>query len=604
MRRVVFCAAAVLVALASLPSAQQQADRVKAASDYLGAGNMKSVRVTGFGANYTVGQAWSPTEAWPKVDIKNWDAQINYETGAMQVDLTREMGAVAPRGGGVPFVGEQRQSQFVLGTVAWDVPVAAAPAGGGRGRGGAAGGRAGGPPAEPGRVTLPEALAFAGIRPPAPPINAQPAAGVARMVQIYLTPHGFVRAAAANNATTKAVAGGTEVTFTLQGKYTFTGLINARNEVEKVSTITDNPVLGDMPIEATYSNYQKTDADTMFPLRWVQRTGGHVSFELWVSSVLPNPSSTSVFNDPRNIPSSVDVVDVRVPEAARTATIPAPTVNAEKIGDGIFYLTGGTHHSVAIEMRDHIILVEAPLNEARSSAVIAKVKETIPNKPIKYVVNTHVHFDHSGGLRTLVNEGATVVTQQANRAYYQKAWAQPHMLNPDLLSQSKKAPVFLAFLDKQVLTDGQRTVEVHRIQNSNHNDAFAMVYVPSAKLLIEADAYTVAAAPPAGAAPGPQGPGQAAAGPRGGGGPGGGGAQGGGGGAAAGGRGGAPAVPAVPAGPNPETVNLLANVHRLKLDVTQIAGLHGRLATIDELKAAAAPQAPPAPATVAAAGAR
>ena len=284
-------------------------------------------------------------------------------------------------------------------------------------------------------MTLQEALAFSGIRPPDPPITPQPALAAERMLQIYLTPHGFLRGALANNATTRAVDGGTEVTYTLQGKYKITGLINTLDEVEKVSTIIDNPVLGDMPLEVTYSNYTKTDADTLFPVRVVQRTGGHVSLDLWVSSVLTNPDANSVFADPRNAAVTVTAVDLRVPAAARNATIPEPVVNAEKIGDGIYYLTGGSHHSVAIEMRDHVILVEAPQNEARSVAVIAKVKEIIPNKPIKYVVNTHVHFDRSGGLRTLVNEGATVVTQRANRDFYQTAWTQPRTLNPDLLAQ-------------------------------------------------------------------------------------------------------------------------------------------------------------------------
>jgi hypothetical protein len=402
------------------------------------------------------------------------------------------------------------------------------------------------------------------------------------MLQIYLTPHGFLRGALANNATTRTVDGGTEVSYTLQGKYKITGLINGLDEVEKVSTFIDNPVLGDMPVEVTYSNYTKTDADTLFPVRIVQRTGGHVSLDLWVSSVLTNPDANSVFADPRNAASTVTAIDLRAPAAARNATIPAPVVNAEKIGDGIYYLTGGTHHSVAIEMRDHVILVEAPQNEARSLAVIAKVKETIPNKPIRYVVNTHVHFDHSGGLRTLVNEGATVVTEQANRPFYEKAWAEPHTLNPDSLFQSKKMPAFLTFSTKRVLTDGRRTVELHNIQNSNHNSAFAMVYVPSAKLLIEADAYTAAAAPPAAAAGAARGGGApaAAAGPGRGAGAG-----------ARGGAGGRGAAPAQPAGPNPETVNLYANIQRLKLDVAQIAGLHGRLATIDDLKTATMPPA-------------
>jgi glyoxylase-like metal-dependent hydrolase (beta-lactamase superfamily II) len=423
-------------------------------------------------------------------------------------------------------------------------------------------------------VTLAEAQAFAGVRPPAPPITPQPAQGLDRMSQIYLTPHGFLRGAAANNATATNVAGGTEVTFTVQGRR-FTGLINGRNEVEKITTLTANPVLGDMLVEATFSNYQKTDADTMFPLRIVQKTGGFPSLELWVSSVLTNPNANSVFQDPRNAPSSTTEVNVAVPEAARNATIPAPTVNVEKVADGVYYMTGGTHHSVAIEMRDHIIVVEAPLNEARSLAVIAKVKETIPNKPIRYLVNTHVHFDHSGGLRTYVNEGATIVTHQANRAFYQTAWAQPHTIAPDALAQSKKAPTFLTFMERQVLTDGTKRVEVHRIQNSNHNGGFAMVYVPSAKLLIEADAYTAPVAPPAGQAGAARAGGAAPAA------------------GAGGGRAGGAPAPAQPAGPNPETVNLYANVQRLKLDVAQVAGLHGRLATIDELRAAATP----APAT-------
>ncbi len=70
-----------------------------------------------------------------------------------------------------------------------------------------------------------------------------------------------------------------------------------------------------------------------------------------------------------------------------------------------------------VEQDDHLVIVEAPQNEARSLAVIAKAKEIAPGKPIKYLVNTHTHFDHSGGLRTYVNEGAIIVTDAANRAY-------------------------------------------------------------------------------------------------------------------------------------------------------------------------------------------
>ncbi len=169
-------------------------------------------------------------------------------------------------------------------------------------------------------------------------------------------------------------------------------------------------------------------------------------------------------------------------------------VTVEKLANGVYYLKGGTHHSVVIDQKDHIVVVEGPQNEERSLAVIAKVKETIPNKPIRYLINTHVHFDHSGGLRTYVDEGATIVTHEMNKPYYEQAWAAPHTINPDRLAQSKKTATFETFTDKHVLTDGARTIEVHQIAGGGHNDAFAMVYLPTEKILVEGDAFTPAAA--------------------------------------------------------------------------------------------------------------
>src|SRR6185503_17356962 len=209
----------------------------------------------------------------------------------------------------------------------------------------------------------------------------------------------------------------------------------------------------------------------------VRTQGGYPVLDITVSSVTANPA-----------------VDIAVPETVRAYTAPAVNVEMEKLADGVFYVKGGSHHSIAIDQRDHIVVVEAPQSEARSAAVIAKVKETIPNKLIKYLVNSHVHFDHSGGVRTFVDEGATIVTHQDNKAYYEKAWAAPHTINPDKLAQSKKTATFETFTDKHVLTDGRRTIEIHKIAGGGHNDAFAMVYLPKEKILIEGDAYTPPAA--------------------------------------------------------------------------------------------------------------
>jgi glyoxylase-like metal-dependent hydrolase (beta-lactamase superfamily II) len=589
MRRSSFLAAACILAVvvgvgvgAQQPPAPSAADSVKAATEALGVEALKVARYSAFGANFSVGQSPSADEPWPRVTVKSYEAVIDFQSEAMRVELTREQGPVPPRGGGQPFVGEQTQIQFVRGNLAWNV----APPAAGAGRGGRRGGGPG--PADPNRLTANEANLLIGVRPPGPPPpTPQPNAVVDRRVQMYLTPHGFLKGAAANNATSRTVQEGTEVAFTLDGKYKFTGVINRRNEVSKVTALVDNPVLGDMPIVATYSNYQTFDEGVMFPLRIVQTAGGHPSYDLWVSAVAINPQP-STFQDPRNAPRDEESVNFEVPESVRAATVPPVNVTNEELGPGIQYLRGGSHHSVAIEMRDHVVLVEAPQDEARASAVIAKTKELFPNKPIRYVVNTHHHFDHSGGLRTAVADGATVVTHRSNQAFYRDAWSKPRTINPDRLAEMPRTPRFVPVAERHVLTDGARSIQIHRIAGNPHNDGFLMVYLPTEKILIEADAYTPPA-PPAAGQGGRAGGAPAAAedgGGRAGGAP------------AAGGRGGraggAPAPPPV----NPSTKNLLENIERLKLDVAQIAALHGnRLATMDDLRTAVNPPAPaPAPA--------
>ena len=486
MRTLMIPSLVVAIAVAS-SACGPQAGSLQAANDTLGAAQVNAIEFSGTGRWYQFGQAPAPNLPWPQFDVSSYTATINYTTPAARVQMTRkqtiEPGRVRP----APV--EQKPDQYVSGTTAWNL---AAPAG-----------------AAPNT---------------APVAQPQPAAVEERVMEIWTTPHGFLKAALVNNATSTPSEGGSEVTFS-SGKNKYVGIINAQNEVTRVQTWIDNPVLGDTEVVFTYSDY-KDVGGVRFPSRIQRVQGEHPVLELTVSAVTANPT-----------------VNITAPAEANAA--PAPVaVTVEKLANGVYYLKGGTHHSVAIDQKDHIVVVEGPQNEARSSAVIAKVKETIPNKPIKYLVNTHVHFDHSGGVRTFVDEGATIVTHQDNKPYYQKAWDAPHTINPDKLAQSKKTATFETFGDKHVLTDGSRTIEIHKITGGGHNDAFAMVYLPKEKILIEGDAYT----PPAANAP-------------------------------------------PPTAANPFSVNLDENITRLKLDVKQIAPLHGPgVATMADLKAFITPR--------------
>ena len=486
MRKLLMLAGALLIVSPSIACGPQPGT-LDAARAALGVDQLRSIEFSGTGRWFQFGQAPSPTLPWPQFDVSRYQATIDYQTPAARVQMTRLQTVEPDRLRPAPT--EQRVDQNVSGTSAWSVP--AAPAAGGT----------------------------------APPPQAQPATVDERVMEIWTTPHGFLKAAAANNATAQAAGGGTEVSFTVAGKYRYVGTIGPQNRVERVQTWIDNPILGDTPVEFAYSDYRDFNG-VMFPGRIVRTQGGHPVLDVTVSAVSANPA-----------------VSIAVPSEVASAAAPAVTATAEPIAPGVYYIKGGTHHSVAIDQRDHIVVVEAPLNEARSLAAIAKIKETIPNKPIRYLINSHHHFDHSGGLRSYVDEGATIVTHQMNQPYYEKAWAAPRTINPDRLAQSKKAATFETVGDKHVLTDGKRSIEVHHIAGNGHNDAFVMVYLPTEKVLIEVDAW-------------------------------------------------APLAPNAPAPtvPSPFAVNLQDNIQRLKLDVKQIAALHGpRLATAAELAAAVGP---------------
>jgi glyoxylase-like metal-dependent hydrolase (beta-lactamase superfamily II) len=301
-----------------------------------------------------------------------------------------------------------------------------------------------------------------------------PNAPWSQQYDLWVTPYVFLKGAIANPATVRpGVLDGVKynvVSFTLQNKYRVEGYINDQNMVERVRTWVDNDVLGDMLVEALYSDY-KDFGGVKVPTFEIVKQGGFTTSILVVSDAKAN-------------------VPVTIPPAQAAVPAVAVKVETEKIADGVYYFKGGTHHSVLVEFADHLTLIEAPLNEARSLALLAEIKKLYPNKPLTEVVNTHHHFDHSGGLRTLVDAGATVITQDINKEFYEKTFAAPHTINPDKLEQSKKKAVIVTVGDKKVMTDATRTLELYLIKNNSHNDGILMAFLPKEKILVEADLYT------------------------------------------------------------------------------------------------------------------
>ena len=422
---------------AGIASAQDAKTAIQNAQKAMG--DVNSIQYTGSGKMGGLGQNWSPAVTWHQTIVTSYTKTIDYASRSSKEELTRTQMNPPDHGGEAPFAGEQKQVNMVSGQYAWNQP---------------------------------------GAQP-------QPALAAAdeRQLQIWLTPHGFLKAAADNNATAKAGKdGGQKVTMLtfMAGKNKVTGDVDDKGMVTKVETWIPSPVLGDMLVETSYSDY-KDFGGVKFPSHIVQKQGGWTTLDLNVTDAKANVADASL----------------QVPDAVRSATPPAVRVVSSKLADGVWFLGGGTHNSVLIEFKDYVAVVEAPNDENRSNAVIAEVKNLVPSKPIKYLINTHHHFDHSGGLRTYVAEGATIITNEANKSFYEAAWKAPRTLMPDKLSQNPKKATFITYKDKYLLTDENRTVELRRVENDNHNAFIGYAYLPKEKILIEADDFT----PPAPGAP-------------------------------------------------------------------------------------------------------
>jgi glyoxylase-like metal-dependent hydrolase (beta-lactamase superfamily II) len=487
-----FAAAALIGGSAA---AQNTGNPVQAAAAKMGVTNMKSIQYSGAGWQGMVGQNFTPLNDWPRVDLKDYTRTIDFETMSSKEEYTRSQGNNSVQGGGAgfPFLQDQRVVNYVSGNYAWTQNA--------QGQ-----------------------------------IIPQPDQAELRRLEIYLTPHGFLKGALASNQVTmipRNEYGGrvTVVSYLVGNKYRVNGTINADNLVQRVQTWVPNPVVGDLYVEFVYSNYRDVGG-VMMP-----RFHNHVDFD---DGGTPNPSGGDHgFGLETVTAARVNVPDaaLTVPENVRTATVPAVAVQSQMLGQGLWLIAGGSHNSVLIEFRDYVAVIEAPLNEARSLAVIAEVNRLVPNKPIRYLVNTHHHWDHLGGIRTYVHEGATVITHENNKPYYQEVLrAGTWNLEPDRFSlfppeEWSEGYIFETVNQKYVLGDDTRTVELHTIQGLPHVTGMLVAYFPREKILVQADLFNSAA---------------------------------------------------TAANANSRALN--NNLQRLRLDVQQIVGIHGTPATIAQFQ--------------------
>jgi glyoxylase-like metal-dependent hydrolase (beta-lactamase superfamily II) len=460
---------AMIVPAAAQNGPPSAASLLQAADKAIGASNVKSYILSATGWMGYPGQQFAQGDL-PHSDLKSYTVTRDFASKSGKVDYVRVQGNNVPRGGGAgfPVQGEQHFTELVNGNIAWN------------------------------------------LNPQGEPVKQSAVDAGDRQLFMWISPVGFIKAAeAAGNATVtdryfgrtnravKVVAFTTKVCDGPQPQCTrrLTGEFNNDNMLERTITWVPDPVLGDKMVEIRWSDYRDVGGGVKWPFRIHAHMGDH--------PLIPGGHN---WLDLRASDVKVNVADAAqaVPDAVRNAPLPTQTrVVTTQLAPGVVLLAGGSHNSIAVEFKDFVTVIEGPLSNQRTNAVVAEVRKAFPNKPIRYLVNTHNHFDHLGGVRGFVAEGATVITDDKNRNFYQRVVLAPQSrtLAPDRLSQRPFAPTgpgtleLQTFTDHYTISDGNETIELYHVDGLNHSDNMLVAYLPKEKIVINADLY---GPPPAG----------------------------------------------------------------------------------------------------------
>lgn len=324
----------------------------------------------------------------------------------------------------------------------------------------------------------------------------------AQQMEIWLTPWGFLRGAEANGAeaTSQMIDGADYSVVTWMSpatqtspsgmRYTVTGYLNDQNLVERVETWAEHPMLGDMHVQYRYSDYAD-HGGVMVPNTVVQEEGGGTVFSLAVDEATPNPENLAELMTP---PEGGGGRGGRGGgRGGRGGAGDAPVDLIEEVADGVYLVTGG-YVALVVEFADHLAVFEGPQSEARGQQILDQIAREIPDKPIRYIINSHPHSDHSSGLAPFLRAGATLVTHSNNVAFLDMAFSTPRTL----LGEPTMDPEIIGVDDMMVLEDDTNRLELYSVPNL-HTDGMLVAFVPAARILFQAD-FTL---PQGGAEPNP-----------------------------------------------------------------------------------------------------
>lgn len=311
-------------------------------------------------------------------------------------------------------------------------------------------------------------------------------------------PHLLLREALANDARLSAGDDDGIVIELASGEKLLLTLEPETSLPTRVDYTTDVQSLGDTRVSWSFGDYRPVEGFGLLPRSYRVTVAGRPFIDMEVTLATGQPNA---WQKAFTLPDGMKTPDARrLPEgdAAARASI-------ETVAPGVHIVRNLRlgFHPMFIELADTIVAIDAsagyrlltelPAGDVApgtssawlSERFIELIEQTVPDKPIGYVVLTHFHNDHAGGVRAFVAKGATVVGPAAIQDAVEGLVSAPHTVAPDALAGSPRELRYAAVADAGSLT--LEGVEVIDVGPNPHSDAMLAIRIPSERILFTSD---------------------------------------------------------------------------------------------------------------------
>ena len=155
-----------------------------------------------------------------------------------------------------------------------------------------------------------------------------------------------------------------------------------------------------------------------------------------------------------------------------------PPLTMEKVTGNLYVIIGNGGNVAAMPTSEGVLLVDDKF-ALDAPEIVAKVK-TISDKPIRYILNTHQHGDHTGGNESMMAASAEVIIHKNARA--------------NMLAQKMPGLPRITYADEtQVFLGGKEVLARH--VGRGHTNGDAVIYFPSERVLHTGDLFVNGGAP-------------------------------------------------------------------------------------------------------------